>query len=159
MPLKTISFASTLLASLLCAAPAFSAEQKHQLLGTWSVDVSRIQQPHPPKSVTITVAEAAEGSYQMTVVIVSPSGETTRAESVFKADGTAAPARGSLDVDIVSMTMPSDRILVMGAGIAGHPSSSRVFSLSDDGKHMVETIIRHLPDGTPYTRTNTWTRQ
>ena len=48
------------------------------------------------------------------------------------------------------------RILVMGAGMAGNPTSSRVFSLSDDGKHMIETIIRHQPDGTPYMRVNTW---
>jgi hypothetical protein len=47
----------------------------------------------------------------------------------------------------------------MGAGLGGHPTSSRVFSLSDDGRHMIETIIRHLPDGTPYTRVNTWSRR
>ena len=55
--------------------------------------------------------------------------------------------------------MPSNRIPVMGAGMAAHPSSTRVFSLSDDGKQMIETVIRHREDGTPYTLANTWIRQ
>jgi hypothetical protein len=78
---------------------------------------------------------------------------------MFKPDGTPATARGSSDVDVVSMTMPSRRILVMGAGMAGNPSNTRVFSLSDEGKQMIETIVGHGPDGTPYTRVNTWNRK
>jgi hypothetical protein len=41
----------------------------------------------------------------------------------------------------------------------GHPASSRVYTLSDDGSRMIETAIRHLPDGTPYMRVFTWIRQ
>lgn len=129
------------------------------LLGTWSVDVARLQQPDPPRSVTITWAEAGEGRYRMTVVIEAPDGSKTTAEGVFTPDGSASKAVGSLDVDIASMTMPNSHTLVMGAGFAGHPASSRVFTLADDGKHMIETVIRHLPDGTPYSRVFHWTRQ
>jgi len=141
------------------AAPAADG-QKHKLLGTWSVDVSKLQQPDPkPRSVTISLTEAGEGSYRMQVIIEDADGTKSEAGGTFKPDGTAVGGEGSLDVDVVSMTMPSDRILVMGAGMAGNPASTRVFSLSDDGKHMIETIIRHQPDGTPYTRVNTWTRK
>lgn len=141
----------------LCA-PAFASD-KHSLLGTWSVDVSKIQQPDPPKSVTIKLAEAGDTRYKMTVIIEGADGSRSQAEGTFTPDGTAYRAEGSLDVDVVSMTTPSKNILVMGAGMDGHPASSRVFSLSDDGVHMIETIIRHLPDGTPYTRVNTWSRK
>ena len=53
---------------LMFGAPSFAAE-KHLLLGTWSVDVSKLQQPSPPKSVTIKLEEAGNGAYHMTVDI------------------------------------------------------------------------------------------
>jgi hypothetical protein len=146
------------LMALLAMTPAFPGE-KHLLLGIWAVEVSKLTMPQPPRSVTIALAEVGDGIFKMTVDIVSPDGSESHAEGTFKPDGSPAPARGSLDVDIVSMTMPSRRILVMGAGMAGNPSNTRVFSLSDDGKHMIETIVSHGPDGTPYTRVNTWNRK
>ena len=63
------------------------------------------------------------------------------------------------DVDVVAMSMPNSRTLVMGGGFQGHPSSSRVWTLSDDGKEMIEFAIRHLPDGTPYMRKFYWKRK
>jgi len=62
-------------------------------------------------------------------------------------------------VDVVSMVMPNSRTLVMGGGFGGHPASSRVWTLSDDGKQMIEIAIRHLPDGTPYVRRFYWRRK
>jgi hypothetical protein len=146
------------LMAILSMAPAFSGE-KHLLLGTWGVEVSKLTMPQAPRSVTIALAEAGDGNFKMSVDIVSPDGTKSHAEGIFKPDGTPAAARGSLDVDIVSMTMPSQRILVMGAGMAGNPSNTRVFSLSDDGKQMIETIVSHGTDGTPHTRVNTWNRK
>ncbi len=158
MPRHATFFVVAVLASLAFSAPAYPGD-KHLLLGTWSVDVSTVQQPNPPKSVTLVLAEAEEGAYKMTVDIVAADGTSTLSAGTFKPDGTAVRVQGSYDVDIVSMTMPSKRMLVMGAGMAGHPSSSRVWTLADDGKHMVETVIRHLPDGTPYTRVFKWNRK
>lgn len=146
-----------LLVSLLLVTPAFSGE-KHLLIGTWAVDVSKLLNPQPPRSVTIALAEAGDGAFTMTVDIVSPDGTKSHAEGIFKPDGSPFPAKGSADVDVVSMTMPSQRILVMGAGMAGNPSNTRVFSLSDDGRQMIETIIGHGAGGVPYIRTNTWNR-
>lgn len=39
------------------------------------------------------------------------------------------------------------------------PSYTRVYSLSDDGKHMIETVVGQGKDGKPFTRVNTWNRQ
>jgi hypothetical protein len=141
------------------SAPALTDDDKHLLLGTWSVDVTKIQQPNPPKSVTLTLAEAGDDTYRITVTIEAADGSKTSAEGTFKPDGSASRPVGNLDTDVVSSRMPSRRVLVMGGGFQGKPSSSRVFSLSDDGTHMIETTIRHLPDGTPYTRTFTWLRR
>jgi len=154
-----IALVATIFLTVILGAPAYAAD-KHLLLGAWSVEVGKLQQPEPkPRSVTITISEAGPDTYKMTVLIEDHEGNKTEAKGTFKPDGTPAKGEGSLDVDAVSMTMPSNRILVMGAGFRGHPASTRVFSLSDAGKQMVETIIRHMPDGTPYTRVNTWNRK
>lgn len=148
---------SGLLIWLISMPPAFAGE-RHLLVGTWSVDVPKLTQPDPPQSVTIVLAELEGDAFRMTVDIVSHDGMKSHAESTFKPDGTPTRAQGSLDVDTVSISMPSRRILVMGAAMSGHPGNTRVFSLSDDGTHMIETIISHGPDGTPHTRVNTWNR-
>jgi hypothetical protein len=147
------------MALFLCASSLTSVSaEKHALLGTWKVDLTKLQLPNPPKSVMLTLEEAAEGAYRMTVVIEAPDGTKSTAEGTVKPDGSATQVTGSEDLDTISMTMPSRKILVMGASLAGHPASTRVFSLSDDGAHMIETAIRHLPDGTPYSRVAIWTR-
>lgn len=147
------------LAFLLCAwsLAAVSAE-KHLLLGKWMVDIEKVQSPNPPKSVTLTLDDAGDGAYHISVVIEMPDGKSSTAAGTFKPDGSAVRVTGSEDVDLVSMTMPSRRMLVMGGAFGGHPASTRVWSLSDDGEHMIETAIRHLPDGTPYQRVVSWTR-
>jgi hypothetical protein len=144
--------------ALLWSAAAF-ANQPHQLAGTWMVDVSRLDQPNPPKSVTLVLAEADAGAFKMSIDIETPDGKVMHAGGTFKPDGTAVRVQGSMDVDVVSMAMPNSRTLVMGGGFGGHPASSRVWTLSDDGKEMIEIAIRHLPDGTPYVRRFYWTRK
>jgi hypothetical protein len=107
----------------------------------------------------MTLAEADAGTFKMSIDIETPDGKIMHAESAFKPDGSAVRVQGSMDVDVVSMTMPNSRTLVMGGGFNGHPASSRVWTLADDGKEMVEIAIRHLPDGTPYMRKFYWKRK
>jgi len=144
--------------AFVSSAVAFAANP-HQLAGTWVVDVSQIQQPNPPKSVTMTLAEADAGIFKMSIDIEAPDGKIMHAEGAFKPDGSAVRVQGSMDVDVVSMTMPNSRTLVMGGGFNGKPASSRVWTLADDGMEMVEIAIRHLPDGTPYVRKFRWKRK
>lgn len=151
---RNLALALALAASSFAASPA----EKHALLGRWSVDIEKVQSPNPPKSVTLTLEEAGGGTYHMSVIIEAADSSKSVAEGTFKPDGSANRVTGSEDVDVVSMTMPTQSMLVMGGGLGGHPTSTRVWVLSDDGKHMVETAIRHLPDGTPYQRVVTWTR-
>jgi hypothetical protein len=152
------SVISGLLILLLSTAPSL-ADQAHLLMGTWTVDLSKLNIPNPPKSVTIVLSAVGGDQYKMRVDIVDNDGGKRHGVSTFKADGTPAPAVGNSDYDVVSMTMPSRRIMVMGGGFKGHPSNTRVFSLSDDGKHMVETVVGHGSDGTPTTRVDVWNRQ
>ncbi|HEY6453710.1 MAG TPA: hypothetical protein VIY90_00360 [Steroidobacteraceae bacterium] len=155
---RTVSVISGLLILLISTAPSL-ADQRHLLMGTWTLDLSKLAIPNPPQSVTIVLSAAGGGRYKMSVDIVDNDGGTRQGASTFKADGTPSPAVGNADYDVVSMTMPSRRIMVMGGGFKGHPSNTRVFSLSDDGKHMIETVVGHGSDGTPTTRVDVWNRQ
>jgi hypothetical protein len=150
---------STLSVALLVVAPAALAADAHRFFGSWQVDVSKLPIPEPPASVTITWSDAGGGKLKMNVDIVDRRGVKSHAEATIPLDGSPTRAVGSLDVDVVSMTMPSDRVLVMGAGMAGSPSNTRVFTMSDDGKHMSETIISHGAGSIPATRVNEWTKQ
>jgi hypothetical protein len=154
---RIAAFTSGLLILLLCTLPAF-ADQQSLLIGTWSIDVSHLSIPNPPRRVTIAFAPAGGNGYKMNVIIVDHDGSTRHGETTFKPDGTPSPAAGNADYDVVSMTMPSRRILVMGGGFKGHPGNTRVFSLSDDGRHMIETVVSHALDGTPHTRVDVWNR-
>lgn len=154
---RTAAFISGLLILLLSAVPA-SADQQSLLIGTWSIDVSKLAIPNPPRRVTIAFARAGGGEYKMNVNIVDHDGSTRHGETTFKPDGTPSPAVGNADYDVVSMTMPSRRILVMGGEFKGHPGNTRVFSLSDDGRHMIETVVSHTVDGRPHTRVDVWNR-
>jgi hypothetical protein len=140
-------------------APAAISGEPHRLVGTWSVDIAKLQQPDPPRRVTMVLAEAGDGQYAISVEIVASDGSVTRAGSTFRPDGSAVRVQGSLDLDVASSSMPTDRVMIMGTAMNGHPASSRVYTLSDDGSRMIETAIRHLPDGTPYMRVFTWIRQ
>jgi hypothetical protein len=150
---------SALSVALLIVAPAAVAADAHRFFGSWQVDVSKLPIPEPPASVTITWESAGGGKLKMNVDIVDRSGAKSHAEATIALDGTPARAVGSLDVDVVSITMPSDRVLVMGAGMAGNPSNTRVFTISDDGKRMTETIVSHGAGNIPATRVNIWTKR
>lgn len=154
---RTGSIIATLVTLLIFTAPAFAAPPS-LLIGTWRIDVPKLAMPSPPRRVTITLALAGGGQYRMTVNIVDHDGSTRHGETTFKPDGTPSPATGNADYDIVSMTMPSRGTWVMGGGYKGFPGNTRVFSLSDDGRHMIETVVSHTPDGTPHTRVDIWNR-
>jgi len=154
---RTASLIPRLAMLLIFTVPAFS-DPASLLIGTWRIDVSQLKMPSPPQRVTIALAAVGSSQYKMIVNIVDHDGSTRHGETTFKADGTPSPATGNADYDIVSMTMPSRRVWVMGGGYKGFPGNTRVFSLSDDGQHMIETVVSHTPNGVPHTRVDVWNR-
>jgi len=148
----------TMLISVLTPA---CAGEKHLLLGTWGVDVSKLEQADPPASVTMVLGDAGDGSYTLSFDIVTRDGQHIRVggKSTFKPDGSLVSVPDSYELDTVTFSMPNRRTLVMGAALAGHPTHTRVWSLSDDGKSMTETIVGHIDGKTPHIRTAIWTRR
>jgi hypothetical protein len=150
-------FVFILFTVLMAASPSFAGE-KHLLLGTWKVDVSKLDTPDPPASVTMVLAEAGSGSYTMTMDIVTRDGQSIHAGGTFRPDGSLNAVSGSAELDVATFAMPNRRTLVLGAALAGHPSHTRVWTLSDDGTYMTETIVGHIDGKTPHIRTATWIR-
>ena len=106
----------------------------------------------------MVLAEAGSGSFAMTIDIVTRDGKTIHAGGKFKPDGSLNAVSGSDELDVATFAMPNRRCLVMGAALAGHPSHTRVWTLSDDGTYMTETIVGHIDGKTPHIRTATWIR-
>jgi hypothetical protein len=148
------------IAAWLAATTTAPAEQVEGslLLGTWHVDVTKLPVPQPPKGVTLTLTQVAQGEIRMTIDVSNHDGTVVHSESTFKTDGSASPVQGSLDVDTVSVTLPNRRTLIMGTGMKGHPSNTRVFALADDSRQMTENIVSHDANGVPHARANIWTR-
>jgi hypothetical protein len=157
--MRSRPFLTPFLLVLIVTALPCLAEDRHLLTGTWSVDVAKLNQSDPPKSVTMVFAEAADGSFTLTFDIVTPDGKNIHAGgSRAKADGSLIHVSGSDELDVATFAMPNRRILVMGAALAGRPSHTRVWSLSDDGTYMTETIVGYIDGATPHIRTAIWKR-
>jgi hypothetical protein len=93
---RPASVVTGLLVLLLSTAQA-RADTAHLLMGTWTVDLSKLAIPHPPKSVTIVLAAVDGGEYKMSVDIVDNDGAKRHGASTFKADGTPTPVDKDCD--------------------------------------------------------------
>jgi hypothetical protein len=128
--------------------------------GKWAVDISRLPIPAEarPRSVTITFAEAADGRLATRVEVVRPDDSVMYSESVAELNGIPVVAKGDLEADTVAVAMPAPGVLIMQLSRAGVPGSTRIYTLSEDRKSMIETAANFADDGRPYMRTNYFTR-
>ena len=151
-----------LLVALAAAPMPLRAAQRGDppLFGSWVVDTSRLPMPEEarPRRVTITFARTDGGQLASRVEVLDASGATLVAEAETSLDGTPAPVRGSLEADVSATRMPTPRVLVMQLARAGIPASTRVYSVADDGKSMIETVAYIGEDGSPVMRTNFFSR-
>jgi hypothetical protein len=128
--------------------------------GKWAVDISRLPIPAEarPRSVTITFTEAAAGRLATRVEVVRPDDSVMYSESVAELNGIPVAAKGDLEADTVAVAMPAPGVLIMQLSRAGIPGSTRIYTLSEDRKSMIETAANFADDGRPYMRTNYFTR-
>lgn len=141
------------------AANAASPERS-PLIGTWSVDVSRLPMPPEarPRRVTITFDQPERGTWSTKVEVVDASGATHRAEGVQSLDGTPAPVTGGFESDIASATMPTPDVLILTLGHDGVPGSTRIYTVVRGGESMIETSSYFGDDGRPVVRTHYFDR-
>jgi DNA-binding CsgD family transcriptional regulator len=112
------------------------------LVGSWSLDISRLPEGERPQRVTMTFRAAKEQKWTTLVEIVAPDGSSRHAESTAALDGVPVPITGNMDfIDTVALRQPAPNTLVMTLGKNGAPLSTRVYAVNRDRKTMTETIV------------------
>jgi hypothetical protein len=152
--------AIVLIAGAVHNAPALAQSSiRSPLLGSWAVDVSRLPIPPEarPRSVTITFSDAGSGKLTTHVDIVDAGGAESHAIGTTTLDGKAASVTGS-EADTAATKMPAPNVLVMALGKGGMPASTRIYTVAEDGKSLVETAAYTGDSGLPVMRTNYFTR-
>jgi hypothetical protein len=150
-----VMLATLLSAATLAGVPALAASPADSpLVGHWVLEVDSLPMPPEarPKSVDITFAATPDGQWNERVEIVDQSDRILHSESTLSLDGTPGRASGTYWVDVLAAKMPSPDVLVMQFVYEGIPRSTRVYSVSKDGKLMTETEA-YFKDGTPILRT------
>lgn len=154
---------NTLLAFVLSTAlPALAAPPaKSPLAGQWTLNVSALPMPPEarPKSVDLVFRDAPDGKWITQVEIVDQKDNKLSSESTLSLDGTPGRASGTYWVDVLAAKMPAPNVLVMQFVYKGIPRSTRVYSVSADGKSLTETEAYFKEDGTPVMRTALFSRK
>ena len=150
-----------LTAVMLQATPVFAAPTAESpLVGQWTLDVSTLPMPPEarPKSVNLDFRHVPGGKWATRVEIVERNDNRMHGESTLSLDGTPGRASGTYWVDVIAAKMPAPNVLVMQFVYEGIPRSTRVYSVSADGKVLTETEAYFKEDGTPVMRTALFTR-
>lgn len=139
-----------LLLAMCVAAPQARATEPSPVLGRWSVDVSRLPMPPEarPKRVTFAFDAVESDKWRIRVEIVQADGSERISTATVALDGsTSAIAGDTLEADAIAARLPQPGVLVLALGKARVPASTRVYAVSADGRHLVETATHFGADG------------
>jgi len=124
------------------AAQVAAPDRAPLVVGTWSLDTSRLPAEGRPRSVTLEFRVSADEVWTGRSEIVAPDGARQHAEATGAADGVPVPLTGNMPfADRVSMRQPAPNTLVLTFTKGGDPVSTRVYTVEDDGQSMKETIV------------------
>lgn len=158
--MKTM-FAVLLAAVALQAVPALAdSPVSSPLAGKWAIDVASLPMPPEarPKSVTLEFRTQADGKWNTQVKIVNPDGSTMHSDATLPLDGTPGPVTGDYWADVSAMKMPAPNVLVLQLAYKGTPSSTRIYTVTGDGKTLTETKAFFSKEGNPILQTTTFSR-
>lgn len=146
----------------LAATPAVAREPSHRphkaepLIGTWQLDLDSMGIPAAmrPLSVTVTFSAPDTETWRTAVHIIAPDNSVRHMESLAPRTGRSVPIIGDqMEADSIAVTIPSTRVLIMGLAKDGRPGSTRVYTVSADGRTMTEAASNVGDDGKPFIRT------
>ncbi|MEP7044929.1 MAG: hypothetical protein ABI843_17835 [Dokdonella sp.] len=163
--MKTL-FTLLLVAGVIHSAPALAnplppaTSVPSPLLGSWSVDVTRLPVPAEarPTRVTITFSDSGGGKWSMQVAIVDAGGSQSTVQGTYTLDGSTVPIQGTIEADVGAMKKPESNVLVLALGKGGGPASTRIYTVNPDGESMIETAVNTAGNGLPMMRTNYFSR-
>jgi hypothetical protein len=147
----------TIFANFTAAA---NASATATLIGTWTVDVSRLPIPPEarPQRVTITFGDVGADKRSMEVSIVDAAGKETKATSTYTLDGKPVLLTGTSEADTGALKAPSPDVLVLALTKDGNGASTRVYAAEPNGTEMVETAVYYAKNGSPIMRTSYFSR-
>jgi len=130
------------------------------LLGTWSLDTSRMAMPpeQRPKSVSFTFGDAGNNTLAMHVDIVYAPGNEVHSAGTSALDGTPAAVKNSPEADTASFKLPAPNVLIMALQRKGVLVSTRIYSVLPDGRSLTETAVYPGENGSIVMKTNHFTR-
>lgn len=159
-----LASAAALAYSLGAAATSGSSIGVHPaaspLLGSWSLDTSRMPAPpgQRPVSVRFTFADAGENKWTTHVDIVYAPGEEVHSVGTAALDGTLFVVKNSPEADTAAVKQPAPNVLVMALQKEGVLVSTRTYAVMPDGRTLVETAVYPGHAGAPVMKTNYFTR-
>lgn len=153
---KTLALAFVVLAS----SPILAAAPVSPLMGSWSLDTSRMPMPpeQRPKSVRFSFADAGDGKLSVHVDIVYAPGSEVHSVATVAPDGTPAIVQNSPEADHVSVKRPTPGVVVMALQKEGILVSTRIYAVTPDGRGLVETAVYPGENDVPVMRSNCFTR-
>lgn len=130
------------------------------LLGTWSLDTSRLPMPpeQRPRSVRFTFGDAGGGKWAVHVDIVYAPGNEVHSSSMAALDGTSVAVENSPEANLVALKHPAPNVLVMALQKNGTLVSTRIYSVMPDGHNLVETEVYPGQKGLAVMKTHYFTR-
>lgn len=130
------------------------------LLGTWSLDTSRLPMPpaQRPRSVRFTFGDAGGGKLTTHVDIVYAPGNEDHAVSTAPLDGVSVAVENSPEADRVALKQPAPNVLVMALQKHGILVSTRIYSAMPDGHSLIETEVYPGQNGLVVMKTHYFTR-
>lgn len=135
-----------LASALFFASPsgfAATASSSSPLVGRWSLDTSRMPMPaaQRPMSVEFSFSEANGGTWVTHVDIVYAPGNEVHSVSSALPDGSYAAIQDSPEADHVALQRPVPNVVVMALQKDGVLVSTRIYSVTPDGNHLVESVV------------------
>lgn len=130
------------------------------LLGTWSLDTSRMAMPpeQRPKSVRFTFGDAGDSKLAMHVDIVYAPGNEVHSAGTSTLDGTPSAVKNSPEADTASFRLPAPNVLIMALQRKGVLVSTRIYSVMPDDRSLTETAVYPGENGAILMKTNYFTR-
>ena len=130
------------------------------LLGTWSLDTSRMPLPpgQRPRSVRFTFGDAGDNRWTTHVDIIYAAGNEVHSVSTAALDGTLSAVKDSPEANSAALKLPAPNVLVMALQKDGILVSTRIYSAMPDGQTLVETAVYPGNNGLPIMRANYFTR-
>jgi hypothetical protein len=153
------AFVMTMMGAVACLwlATAQAGAPSPKFLGTWEMDMSRMEPAMPaggapyttPKSITVTVKESGGKWATEAVVVMGDGTKQTPLSTPVTVDGTPNPIPGNPMVDTLVVTLPDPNTAIATALKDGKPVSKETYQLSPDGQQLLHTIDTVGLDGNP----------